>query len=180
MKPKLTIGLSVLISLILLLFGLVYGNVSGYADERAHVNALLEGDSGLLTVVGYRASDALNLCVVAGRHLTGDTDVEALCAAAKALRQEAQPLDTVKAEDAALSDAFAAVARKLAATASLKQSERDTQYLDMLSSDFEEYGQSEIFNTYNQAAAEFNEKLSTPVMGDVARFFGVKALVLYQ
>ena len=41
MKPKLSIWGSILISLVLVVFGLLYGNVSGYADERAHVTALL-------------------------------------------------------------------------------------------------------------------------------------------
>ena len=47
MKPKLTLGVSILIALVLVAFGLVYGNVSGYADERAHVTALLEGDDDI-------------------------------------------------------------------------------------------------------------------------------------
>lgn len=180
MKPKLTIGLSILISLLLLAFGLVYGDVSGYADERAHVNALLEGDSGLLTVVGYRASDGFNLCAVAERHLTGDADVTALRQASNALRGEAASMKSVKAKDDALTAAFTAVAAKLRASDSFAASDRDRQYLEMLTADFEQYGQNAIYATYNTAAADFNHKLTAAFPGEVARFFGVKPCELFQ
>jgi len=180
MKSRFPIWLSVLISLLLLAFGLIYGNVSGYTDERTHADALLTGDSGLLTVVGYRASDALNLCVVAERHLAGDADVAALRTDAEALRKSGLSPAAVKSGDAALAEAFGTVAAKLKADAGFTQSTRDPQYLEMLTADFEEYGQSAIYDTYNKAAAEFNEKLSTPVLGDVARFFGVKPCELYE
>ena len=180
MKPKLTIGLSILISLLLLAFGLVYGSVSGYADERAHVNALLEGDSGLLTVINYRASDALNLCVVADRHIAGDADVAALRAAAKALRETEPSLAAEKIKDDALTAAFGAVAAKLQASQSFAQSARDRQYLEMLSADFAQYAQNAIYATYNKAAADYNQKLTAPVMGDLARFFGIKPCELFR
>jgi len=180
MKPKLTIGLSILISLLLLVFGLVYGSVSGYADERAHVNALLEGESGLLTVVNYRASDALNLCVVADRHIAGDADVATLRSVAKALKENEPSLTAEKTKDGALTAAFDAVAGKLRASQSFLASARDQQYLEMLAADFAQYAQNAIYATYNKAAADYNQKLKTPVFGDLARFFGVKPCELFQ
>lgn len=179
MKPKLSLGLSLLIALLLVAFGLVYGSVSGYADERAHVNALLEGDSGLLTVVSYRASDGLNLCVVADRHLTGDARVTELRAAAQALRQTGQTLPTLKQQNDTLNVAFLAVADALRANSRFLASTRDQQYLDMLSADFTQYGEHAIFKTYNTAVETFNQKLSTPVLGDLARFFGIKPCEAY-
>lgn len=179
MKPKLSLGLSLLIALVLVVFGLVYGSVSGYADERAHVNALLEGDSGLLTVVGYRASDGLNLCVVAERHLAGDTRVAELRAAAQALRQTGQTLPALKQHSDALTDAFSAVADALRANPDFLASARDQQYLNMLSADFTQYGEHEIFKTYNAAVESFNQKLNTPVLGDLARFFGIRPCEAY-
>lgn len=87
MKLKLPIGVCVLISLALVVFGLIFGTVSGFADERRQVTALLEGENGLMDVLSYRGADGLNLCVVARRHLPqADEDVTALEAAAKALR----------------------------------------------------------------------------------------------
>ena len=181
MKPKLTIGLSILISLILLAFGLVYGDVSGYADDRAAVVTLLSGENGLADALGYRAADGLNLCVVAGRHLSGDADVTALRQASQALRDgQNQSPAALRAGDDALASAFAAVAAKLRATDSFAASERDTRYLAMLAADFAQYGQSDIYQTYNQAVEQFNRKLTVPVLGDVARFFGVKPCETYR
>ena len=180
MKPKLSIGLAILISLLLVVFGVVYGSVSGYADDRAHVNALLEGDAGLMTAVGYRASDALNLCVVAQRHIAGDASVTALRDAAKALRTDVASLAAVKAKNDALTTDFDAVAAKLRATDSFNGSARDPRYLEMLATDFQQYGQNEIFTTYNKAAEAFNAKLGSPVLGDLARFFGVKPCELFR
>ena len=179
MKPKLSLGLSLLIALLLVAFGLVYGSVSGYADERAHVNALLEGDSGLFTVVGYRASDGLNLCVVADRHLAGDARVAELRAAAQALRQTGQALPTLKKQNDTLTAAFQAVAEALRANSGFLASARDQQYLDMLSADFTQYGEHAIFNTYNAAVESFNQKLNSPVLGFLARFFGIQPCEAY-
>ena len=181
MKPKLTIGLSILISLLLLAFGLVYGDVNGYADDRAGVVSLLGGPSGLADALGYRAADGLNLCVVAERHLTADTDVAALRGAALAQREtSANKPAALKAGDDTLAAAFATVAAKLRATDSFTASERDTRYLAMLAADFAQYGQSDIYQTYNQAVEQFNQKLNVPVLGDVARFFGVKPCEAYR
>ena len=49
----------------------------------------------------------------------------------------------------------------------------------MLTDDFAQYGQSAIYATYNSAAEAFNAKLQKPVLGDVARFFGVAPCELY-
>lgn len=179
MKPKLSIGLSILISAVLVVFGLVYGNVSGFADERAHVNALFSGENGITAVLQYRASDGLNLCVVADRHLTGDGSVAALRQAAQAMRAEETSPIALKAKDAALADAFAAVATKLRASTTFAASARDPQYLSMLEADLAQYADSAIYAAYNKAAAEYNRKLLTPVLGDIARFFGIKPCELY-
>lgn len=178
MKPKLSTWLAVLISFVLVMFGLVYGDVSGYADERAQVNALLDGENGLMTVVGYRVSDSLNLCVVAQRHLPGDAAVITLRETAEALRAPGQNPHAVYTGQAALSTAFADVCAKLSALAGFNG--RDAQYLSLLTADFDQYGRHEIYAAYNTAATAFNQKLSAPVFGDLARFFGVKPCELYQ
>jgi len=180
MKPRLSVWWSLLICAVLVVFGLVYGNTSGYADERARVNALLEGDGGLMTVLNYRASDGLNLCVVADRHLTGDADVETLRNAANAQLSQQSSVQAARARDKALADAFSRVSNKLAADAGFSASARDVQYRQMIAADFEACGQSDIFAAYNKAAAEFNRQLSVPALGDAARFFGVKPCELYQ
>ena len=175
---KLSIGWCIVISLVLVVFGLSFGTVNGYNDDRAHVTALLEGDSGLMTVVGYRAADGLNLCVVAERHLSGDADVQTLRNAANALRAETKSLSAMKRADDALSAAFETVAKKLRANDGFNAAARDKNYLALLSSDFEQYGRHAIYATYNQAATDFNAKLEQN-LGFVAKFFGVKACELF-
>jgi hypothetical protein len=179
MKPKLSIGVSILISLALVVFGVLYGNVSGYAGERAQVAALLEGTGGVGAALQYRASDGLNLCVVAERHIPGDPGVAALREAALALRGAGTTPAELKAKDGALAAAFATLAQTLQQSDSLAASARDTRYLAMLTDDFAQYGQSALYTAYNKAAQAFNQKLAMPVLGDVARFFGVKPCDLY-
>ncbi len=179
MKPKLSIWGSILISLVLVVFGLLYGNVSGYAGERAQVAALLSGDNGVGAALAYRASDGLNLCVVAQRHIAGDPAVATLRAAAQALQSGGKTATELRGKDQALAAAFADTAKALKASQSFAASQRDTRYLAMLTDDFAQYGQSAIYATYNSAAEAFNAKLQKPVLGDVARFFGVAPCELY-
>ena len=180
MKPKLSLGLAIFICLILVLFGVVYGNISGYADERAHVTDLLTGENGIATILGYRAADALNLCAVADRHIPGDATVTALRAAANALRAAKPTISALKEGDSALAAAFAATAAALRASPSFAASARDVQYLSMLTADFDQYGSGHvIYQTYNKAVAAFDQKLSTPVLGDLARLLGTTACQPY-
>ncbi len=179
MKFKLPIGVCIAVSLVLVLAGIGYGTVSGYADERAHVTQLLSGADGLLSVTDYRAGDGFNLCVVAKRHLSDDADVQALEAAAKALRDEKATLTQRKAADASLTAAVAAVAQKLRQTPSFTASARDKAYLDMLLTDLEQLGANAIFTTYNNAAEGFNAELEKPFSGFIAKLLGVTPCELY-
>ena len=87
MKRNLPTGACVLIALALVAFGLIYGTLTGYGEERAQVEALWSGENGLSDVLSYRGADGLNLCVVARRHLPqDDPDVLALEESAGALR----------------------------------------------------------------------------------------------
>ena len=180
MKPKLSIGVCILISLVLVIFGLLFGTIQGYADERAHVTALLEGDNGLLTVLDYRAADGLNLSVVARRHLTDDADVAELDATAKALRAHPASLTETRALDDKLDTAVDKVAAKLRAASTFQNSSRDVAYLDMLSTDLKQLRQNAITTTYNEAATTFNAELEKPVSGFLAKLLGVKPCELYQ
>ncbi len=180
MKFKLPLSACVLISLALVAFGLVFGTVSGFADERAQANALLHGENGVMDVLDYRGADGLNLCVVASRHLPeGDSEMAALKAAATALRA-ARDVAVKKTEDEKLESAFAALSAKLSQTPSFQQSQRDQQYLDMLTDDMRNLRTSAAVNTYNQSAAAFNALLDAPVSGALAKLLGVKPLSLYE
>lgn len=181
MKPKLSIGVCVMISLALVLFGLLYGTVSGFSDDRRQATDLLSGENGLLDVLSYRGADGLNLCVVARRHLpTSDPDVAALETAAQNLRAEKASLVTRRQEDERLEAAAQLVGQKLRATPSFQDSQRDQAYLDMLTTDMQQLSRSAVIEAYNQAAEDFNTQLDKPFSGTIARLLGVKPCQLYQ
>lgn len=180
MKFKLPISVCVILSLALVLFGVLFGVISGYSDDRAQVAALLEGENGLMDALNYRGADGLNLCVVARRHLTNDADVEALEAAARKLRDAGEGVATKKLENDKLDAAVEAVAQKLGQTAGFLTSERDMKYLAMLTTDMQNLQKSAQIDTYNKGAKDFNAKLNTPVLGDIAKLLGVKPCELYE
>ena len=181
MKYKLPAGLCALIALALVAFGLLYGTCSGFQEDRAEVEALLASENGLLDVLGYRGADALNLRVVARRHLpASDEDVLKLEAAAAVLQSPDAPLPERKIADGQLEAAVQAVGAKLRDSASFQQSARDQKYLDMLAADLANLSASAAVSTYNRAAAAFNEQLSTPLVGALAQLLGVKDCPLFE
>ena len=180
MKNKLPVGLSVVIALVLVAFGLLYGTWMGYSEDRAEVTALLEKENGLMDVLSYRAADGLNLCVVARRHL--DAAAESLLAletAARAL-QNASALEECNAADKALAQAVGDLSSRLQASAGFQTSERDQRYLSMLTADLNNLSASAAVSTYNEAASAFNEKLAAPLSGALAKLLGVEPCALYQ
>lgn len=180
MKKRLPTAVCALIAAALVVFGLVYGTWSGFKEDRAQVDELLAMENGLLDVLGYRAADGLNLCVVAKRHLpVQDEDLAMLEHYGRQLQQAAETRAAVSL-DHAVSEAFAAVSAKLKETNSFLQSQRDQRYLDMLTADFANLRASEIVSIYNQAAAEFNSQLDKPASGDLARLLGVEKCPLYE
>ena len=155
-------------------------DIAGVRRVEAQAIALLDGDSGLRTVLDYRAADGLNLCVVARRHLTDDADVTALETTAKAMRAHPASLTETRALDDKLEETVESVAVKLRATSSFQSSSRDAAYLDMLSTDLKQLRQNAITTTYNEAATAFNAELEKPVSGFLAKLLGVKPCELYQ
>ena len=180
MKNKLPVWLSAVIALVLVAFGLFYGTWMGYREDRAEVTGLLEMENGLMDVLGYRAADGLNLCVVAGRHLPqDDAGLTALHTAAQALR-DAKTLSRCKAADEELAKAVTDISAQLQQTPSFQQSQRDQSYLAMLTADLDNLSASAAISTYNDAASDFNRKLDAPLSGALARLLGMEACPLYQ
>lgn len=180
MKNKLPVGMSVVIALVLVAFGLLYGTWSGYSADRAEVMALLEKENGLTDVLNYRAADGFNLCVVARRHLTAeDESLTALNDAASALR-DAASMEERSAADQQLTSAVSAVSARLQDMPSFQASERDQRYLSMLTADLNNLSSSAAVSTYNESAKVFNERLNAPVSGALAKLLGVQPCTLYQ
>lgn len=180
MKFKLPLWLCIVLAAALVAFGLAYGTVQGFLDERAQADALLNGQNGLMDVLAYRGADGLNLCVVARRHLArDDADVAALEAAARALKG-AGTLEDKRAADERLEAAVHTVADRLRAAPSFQAAARDVNYLDMLEADLRALGASAAVSAYNEAAAAFNDLLQGSVAGALARFLGVAPCALYE
>ncbi|MCL1854208.1 MAG: hypothetical protein FWF86_00620 [Clostridia bacterium] len=181
MKSKFSIGVCCVIALALVLFGLIYGTLTGFNDERRQVTALLAVDGGLMEALRFRGADGLNLCMVARRHLAADDpDVRALETAAKNLRDSKDDLSAQKREDDRLTAAAAQVAEKLQGSASFLSSSRDQAYLNMLAADMGYLAESPVIDHYNQTAADFNALLDTRTGGALARLLGVKPCELYR
>lgn len=180
MKFRLPIGVCVVISLVLVLFGVVFGTVSGYTDDRKQVTALLEEEDGLRDVLCYRGADGLNLCVVAGRHLdAGEESLLRLKDAAENLRSSGRSLTEKRSDAADMEAAWQEVSALLKQTASFEESDRDTAYLAMLTADQQSLSGSAAVSAYNSAASAFNRKLTGTFIGKLAGLFGIKPCELF-
>lgn len=181
MKRKLPAGACVLLAIALVAFGLLYGTFMGFREDRAEVDALLNSENGLLDVLSYRGADALNLRVVARRHLpASDADVLALESAAGVLQSGDAELPQRESADETLEAAVESVSAKLRQTPSFQQSSRDQKYLDMLLADLSSLSASAAVTTYNRAADAFNQQLSTPLVGALAKLLGIEPCPLFQ
>lgn len=180
MKGKIPTTVCVLIALILVAFGLIYGTWSGYREDRAQVDELLTMENGLMDVLSYRAADGLNLCVVAKRHLpAADEELQKLETAARQM-QQSEDVRALTSLDHAVADAFSAVSGKLKETASFQQSGRDQRYLDMLAADLSSLQSSQIVSAYNRAAEDYNRQLDQPLVGTLAGWLGIEKCPLYE
>lgn len=180
MKNKLPTALCVVIAVVLVVFGLLYGTWSGFREDRAQVDKLLTMENGLLDVLSYRAADGLSLSAVAKRHLPAqDEDLQELETFARQL-QQASEVRASTSLDHTVAEHFSAVSTKLKETSSFQQSQRDQRYLDMLTADFSSLRASDVVNAYNQAASEFNSQLAQPVSGYLASLLGIEKCPLYE
>ena len=180
MKPKLSVWVCLLICLALVVFGVVYGSTAGFRDERAQVQALLTEDDGLMDVLADCGADALNLCVVAGRHIPGDEDVQALQAAGRTLRDKAATFAAKQQALAEVQQRAEAVAQKLGESESFRASSRDVGYLKSLGASVQASLLSPKMDSYNQAARAYNELFADPFSGFLAKLTGAKPCELFE
>ena len=175
---KLPTGLCVLLAIVLVAFGLLFGTWSGYREERGQVEALLTMENGMMDVLSYRAADGLNLCAVAKRHLPAD---DAALTALENIARRLQQADAFMPEwDRELAQRVDAVTEALLQSESFQQSQRDRRYLDMLKADLSSLRASQVVSAYNQAAEAFNLQLDRPLTGDLAMLLGIEECPLYQ
>lgn len=180
MKKRLPVGVGALIALALVAYGIFYGTWAGYREERQTVMELFAAENGLRDVLHYRAADGLNLCVVARRHLGAENEaVQALEAAARALQSAEEPEACILGDES-MNPLIRTLIGELTETDSYQASERDRRYLDMLIADLNSLSAGAAATGCSEAARQFNSRLETPLLGDLAAWLGVEPFPLYE
>ena len=106
--------------------------------------------------------------------------MEALRQVSRNLNAGDETLEEQKKDTEKLSVLFAKVMEQLRAADSFQQSERDQRYAAMLESDWKNLTENALFDTYNSAAEDFNRKLTTTPVGQLAGLLGVSPCELYE
>ena len=171
---KLSAGMSILITVVLILSGLCLGTVRGFQKDRAEVTGLLQEESGLADVLMYRGADGLNLWAVAQRHIPGTEELENLRIFSGALAAPGGKLSEKQELDGLLDESVSNVVTLLEGTESYQASQRDQNYVTMLKNDMSSLAGQSFYTEYSSAAEAFNGRLQNTFMGKVAGFLGVK------
>ena len=171
---KLSAGMSILITVVLILCGLCLGTVRGFQKERAEVTGLLQEESGLADVLMYRGADGLNLYAVAQRHIPGTEELENLRIFSAALAAPGGKLSEKQELDGLLDGSVNDVVTLLEGSESYLASQRDQSYVTMLKNDMNSLAGQSFYTEYSVAAEEFNTRLESTLMGKVAGWLGVK------
>lgn len=181
---KLKTGWAIAIMVILIVVGVVFGAFRGWTDERALVN---ETRAGLDSMLQTRVESAYNVLAVAKRHLP-ETDEAYLRVVRDRndLEGGSKGTDDNLAQKAAANDALtvdaAALLDKLSQLDSVKNDSRDNMYVtSYLPQMLAQSEQKTAGAAYNQAAADFNNRMSKTFSGWLARtLLGVKPAVEFK
>ena len=174
MKQKLSTGVSILISIVLVVAGLGLGAYRGFSKERQSVTSLLQGDSGLMNVLMLRGADGLNLASVAQRHIGDAPELTELLELCRSLASTNGSLSQKQELDDQLDGSVDKVIALLESTDSYLASHRDQRYVSMLRSDMNSLADQSFLDEYTAAADAFNQKLSGSFMGTIASIMGIK------
>ena len=177
---KLKTGWAIAIMVILIVVGVVFGAYRGWTDERALVN---ETRAGLESMLQTRVESAYNVLAVAKRHVpVTDEAYQRVAQDLKALEDKSDNLaPRAQANDALTVDA-AALLDKLSQLDSVKNDSRDNMYVtSYLPQMLAQSEQKTAGAAYNQAAADFNSRMSKTFSGWLARtLLGVKPAVEFK
>ncbi len=174
--PAYFLGLVILLALVAA--SLSIGAVRGFREEKAQVESAL---GSLDAVIGSRVETGNNLLTVARRHLPqGDALLEAVAKDVSSL--SAQGLWHQKmAANAQLEADAKALLKALEALPSVQEDSRDLSYVTgLLPQALDQSAQWADAGRYNEAAADYNKRLSGTFSGLIARFLGVAAAPLFN
>lgn len=179
MKFSFSTVLCVLLCAVLVVGAVGVGAVRGWNDERSAVLASLEDGGALHTARENRAMDAMNLCVVAARHLPADDPaLVSLRSAADALLNGQVDATRALALDQQLTDAALNLDNRLPGLPSVMASQRDQVYTDMLLAALSPA--TSLAHGWNELARDFNDRLAGDLIGRLAAALGVEPLPLGQ
>lgn len=180
MKETVSTAFIVLLSAVLVLFGIFYGAYHGWSNEYEQVQAAFEADNGLNTELAYRGNNAANLKTVALRHIAKDEAALVEIENARNKLMDTQlPLSQRYQANIAMEDSMQKLMAKLRSIESVKQSERDLAYLNMIEMDMANLAKDSAAN-YNQLAKEYNSMLANAPSGLLARILGVRFADVFE
>jgi len=180
MKTTGRTALCLLLALLLVAGGLLYGARKGWQAEADGVSALYAAEGGLRAMLALRAADASNLLQVAARHLPpGDELLSALSGARDTLGREEASLSEKYAANRRLTQAVEALSPALAQSDSFPEDTRDQNYVTTLTQALNSYEGSGAAQAYNEAAEAFNRRKGRSPSGLAAGLMGVPDAPLF-
>lgn len=166
--------LNVVLVILFICAALCVGSLRGWARERDKAAELL-ASSDLAQVVETRAMDAMNLAVVAKRHLPAtDDDVVKLSESAEMMLHSDSDMRTRVVFDDTLVKAAANLSERLPVLESVRASARDQAYITTLTRSLMS-GDSSL-DAYNKITREFNARMEASPTGKLALLLGLKPL----
>ncbi len=176
---KLKTGTAFAIMVVLIIASVLFGAYKGWSGEKAHVDATY---AGLESMLQTRVETAYNILSVAKRHLS-DTDEGYLRVVMDRDEIDNQYNDLsrkAKANDALTKDAAALLAQ-LKAMESVQKDSRDKMYVESyLPQMLAESEERTVGAVYNQAAANFNNRINGTFSGFLAKLMGIKPASVFS
>jgi len=175
MKNTLSTVIAVILCVLLVAAALCLGTVRGWSSEReTALSALMEGGE-MHTLLENRAMDAVNLSVVAARHLPADDEtLLALQSASSLMLSGKAGAEELMLADDTITDAALRLAGELPSLSSVQASTRDKAYVSMLTATLGK--KTGLTHTYTKLVEDFNHRLTTSLTGKVAMLLGVTPL----
>ena len=170
MKTRFPLWAALLICLVLVLGALSWNSVKSYTALREETLAPLQEGGAVVEALSNRGSDGLNLCVVAARYLPGeDPDLTGLETLSRELMEsKASPSELMSLSDRQTA-AFGVLLAKLE---SCSPGEKDREYMNKASDQFQQDDPARAIKSYNRGVEDFNKSLES-LAGLPARIFGV-------
>ncbi|MBR6185298.1 MAG: LemA family protein [Clostridia bacterium] len=170
---KLRTGMAFALMLLLIAGSVVFGAYKGWSKEKAPVEETL---AGLESMLQTRVESAYNVLAVAKRHVPQTDEAYKKVDEDRArLEKASSTLEEKAAANEDLARDAAALLEILKNTDSVQADARDKMYVESyLPQMLAQSEEKTVGAAYNQAAAEFNERINNSFSGWIARLLGVK------